>query len=102
MVTTKHTCNYKYNTPSQSQYELISSGLLHGMETVHFHRHSVHFCLIQISVYATANQCKKTVIFNDQPTVYDFRVQELCESPSGHPGLSILTSLMVSVDVKQH
>ena len=29
-------------------------------------------------------------------------VQELCESRDGRPGLSVLTSLMVSVDVKQH
>ena len=29
------------------------------------------------------------------------RVQELCESRGGRPGLSVLTSLMVSVDVKQ-
>ena len=29
-------------------------------------------------------------------------VQELCESRGGRPGLSVLTSLMVSVDVKQH
>ena len=27
-------------------------------------------------------------------------VQELCESQGGHPGLSVLTSLLVSVDVK--
>ena len=27
-------------------------------------------------------------------------VQELCESRGGHPGLSALTSLLVSVDVK--
>ena len=27
-------------------------------------------------------------------------VQELCESRCGRPGLSVLTSLMVSVDVK--
>ena len=27
-------------------------------------------------------------------------VQELCESRGGHPGLSVLTSLLVSVDVK--
>ena len=27
-------------------------------------------------------------------------VQELCESPGGRPGLSILTSLLVSMDVK--
>ena len=30
------------------------------------------------------------------------RVQELCESGGGRPGLSVLTSLMVFVDVKQH
>jgi len=28
--------------------------------------------------------------------------QELCESRGGRPGMSVLTSLMVSVDVKQH
>ena len=27
-------------------------------------------------------------------------VQELCESRGGHPGLSVLTSLLVSVDIK--
>ena len=30
------------------------------------------------------------------------RVQELCESRGGRPGLSVLMSLPVSVDVKQH
>ena len=30
------------------------------------------------------------------------RVQELCESQGGCPGLSVLMSLMVSVDIKQH
>ena len=30
------------------------------------------------------------------------RVQELCESRGGRPGLSVLRSLTVSVDVKQH
>ena len=30
------------------------------------------------------------------------RVQGLCESRGGRPGLSVLTSLMVSVDVKQY
>ena len=29
-------------------------------------------------------------------------VQELCESRGGRPGLSVLTSLLVSVDVKQY
>ena len=30
------------------------------------------------------------------------RVQELCESGGGRPGLSVLMSLTVFVDVKQH
>ena len=30
------------------------------------------------------------------------RVQELCESRGGRPGLPVLISLVVSVDVKQH
>ena len=29
-------------------------------------------------------------------------VQELCESRGGRPGLSVLTSLVVSVDVRQY
>ena len=29
-------------------------------------------------------------------------VQELCESRGGRPGLSVLTSLLVSVDVKNY
>ena len=32
--------------------------------------------------------------------LYSFIVQELCESRGGCPGLSVLTSLPVSVDVK--
>ena len=35
-------------------------------------------------------------------TVTKFRIQELCKSPGGRPGLSVLTSLLVSVDVKQY
>ena len=30
------------------------------------------------------------------------RVQELCESRGGRPGLSVLTSLLASVDVKNY
>ena len=36
------------------------------------------------------------------PIHYVSRVQELCESRGGCPELSVLMSLMVSVDVKQH
>ena len=31
-----------------------------------------------------------------------FRAHELCESRGGRPGLSVLTSLLVSVDVKNY
>ena len=33
-------------------------------------------------------------------SVMFFIVQELCESRGGRPGLSVLTSLLVSVDLK--
>ena len=36
------------------------------------------------------------------PSPLNLIVQELCESRGGRPGLSVLTSLLVSVDVKQH
>ena len=37
---------------------------------------------------------------SDQQQQRDVIVQELCESRGGRPGLSVLTSLLVSVDVK--
>ena len=37
--------------------------------------------------------------FTDQSRL---RVQELCEGRGGRPGLSILMTLSISVDVKQH
>ena len=39
------------------------------------------------------------VLFNLQSS---YIVQELCESRGGRPGLSVLTSLLVSVDVKNY
>ena len=33
-------------------------------------------------------------------SVFRYILQELCESRGGRPGLSVLTSLLVSVDVK--
>ena len=43
-------------------------------------------------------------ISNKSSNIYciNFRVQELCESRGGRPGLSVLTSLTVSVDVNQY
>ena len=37
---------------------------------------------------------------NGNLSISGFIVQELCESRGGRPGLSVLTSLLVSVDVK--
>ena len=45
--------------------------------------------------YAAA---KNIIRDNISPVIYI--VQELCESRGGRPGLSVLTSLLVSVDVK--
>ena len=39
-------------------------------------------------------------IINSLSLSFTHIVQELCESRGGHPGLSVLTSLLVSVDVK--
>ena len=47
------------------------------------------FCVIVFSKYK-----------NVQVTLTANIVQELCESRGGRPGLSVLTSLLVSVDVK--
>ena len=50
------------------------------------------------SLYRHAlSQCKR--VFSE--VIPGFTVQELCESRGGHPGLSVLTSFMVSKDVKQ-
>ena len=39
---------------------------------------------------------------SDKPGLTHPIVQGLCESRGGRPGLSVLTSLMVSVDVKHY
>ena len=48
-----------------------------------------------------------TIMMEEQMYVYTWRlltliVQELCKSRGGRPGLSVLTSLLVSVDVKNY
>ena len=47
-------------------------------------------------IVTTRMTCIKRVETNTQFVI----VQELCESRDGRPGLSVLTSLLVSVDVK--
>ena len=46
----------------------------------------------------TSNQRDLTKAIND--AWLSVIVQELCESRGGRPGLSVLTSLLVSVDIK--
>ena len=41
-----------------------------------------------------------TGLYNCRSMVLPCIVQELCESRSGRPGLSVLTRLLISVDVK--
>ena len=51
---------------------------------------------IEVAVLGSPSIMGSLMVFVDV-----IRVQELCESRGGRPGLCILTSLMVSVDVKQ-
>ena len=48
-----------------------------------------------------SNSCQYCVrLFQSNVQPAELIVQELCESRGGRPGLSVLTSLLVSVDVK--
>ena len=53
------------------------------------------------SAINTFNQPRRGTVTQNL-TPHDFRAKELCESRGGRPGLSVLTSITVSVDVKQH
>ena len=61
--------------------------------------HSTNHCLVTLSV---SNKRQLMGSFSFADAQINFRVQELCESRGGRPGLSVLMNLMVSVDVKQH
>ena len=50
---------------------------------------------------ATSNS-QETIIINQMYVPSTLGVQELCGSRGGRPGLPVLMSLVVSVDVKQH
>ena len=52
-------------------------------------------------MYSESARERRTAVYkSDQHMTKAFIVQELCESRGGRPGLSVLTSLLVSVDVK--
>ena len=54
---------------------------------------------LDIGQRCTFLKTDKRFIYRKRMTA-KFIVQELCESRGGRPGLSVLTSLLVSVDVK--
>ena len=48
----------------------------------------------------TGHHLKNNILHIQNILRLDSTVQELCENQGGRPGLSVLTSLLVSVDVK--
>ena len=59
-----------------------------------------------ITCTASSYLCHRLHLYTPAHTLLSFWyqtfiVQELCESRGGRPGLSVLTSLMISMDVKQ-
>ena len=67
------------------------SCLIHSVQT----KEQNHSCLIHSAQKGVKEQ-------NHSCLIYSVIVQELCESRGGRPGLSVLTSLLVSVDVKNY
>ena len=70
---------------------------------------ATHGCLCAYSAYKRQGLNVHSIIAsedikqkqNERTSTQDI-VQELCESRGGRPGLSVLTSLQVSVDVKNY
>ena len=52
------------------------------------------------AVTVLADQSKAVSLMN--PVYCRTQIKELCESRGGRPGLSVITSLVVSVDAKQY
>ena len=73
-----------------------------------FERGDLNFCLPSTQTRNVTNiksgsyLCLDKILTHKRlkENTYDDIVQELCESRGGRPGLSVLTSLLVSVDVK--
>ena len=55
---------------------------------------------LHTKLYGNKEELEKAATFILQTETLSVIVQELCESRGGRPGLSVLTSLLVSVDVK--
>ena len=56
--------------------------------------------LVEVQCCFTSRAAISTIRGREPRTATFIIVQELCESRCGRPGLSVLTSFMVSVDVK--
>ena len=63
----------------------------------HYRKHSLGLC--EEALLLPASFGREYAPPPPPPTLI---VHELCESRGGRPGLSVLTSLLVSVDVKQY
>ena len=57
---------------------------------------------IGLSLSLICQPTSEDIKHHDLPKSAGLIVQELCESRGGRPGLSVLTSLLVSVDVKNY
>ena len=64
------------------------------------HTYSACCALVLFPLTSSARLVLK--LYKQLPRFADCIVQELCESRGGRPGLSVLTSLLVSVDVKNY
>ena len=63
-------------------------------------RHTHYAQMVQLKSYIVVALCWPTWYLKEPALSKRVIVQELCESRGGRPGLSVLTSLLVSVDVK--
>ena len=68
-----------------------------------FFPHTYIFSLLRFSAFPLTSSARLVLkLYKQLPRFADCIVQELCESRGGRPGLSVLTSLLVSVDVKNY
>ena len=58
--------------------------------------------LVDLRINIWMSSSNTSMVLNVLGCHLTYIVQELCESRGGRPRLSVLTSLMVSVDVKQY
>ena len=73
-----------------------------GYSKTHSKKLISHSCIITFERSESSRERRIALCKSDhqQHNYDDVIVQELCESRGGRPGLSVLTSLLVSVDVK--